>query len=218
MAPLLHPDHRALVPDGSGSHGAGPRAAPGAPNARPERSTRCHGSTPRTTSGTTTVEISLISAVRTHALCVHTQDCLGGRHRRAGRRGTAAHRPRLAAHALHTHAYAGLIRPREKAPRNSNLRQDSQREHAGHSVVHTQKRARNQTNWWRGHCRPLGRPVLRERKRPGHVVCPMQPPRRLHCSMSSSCHRSPQKRRPPPVEGDLRVLDPKTQNLQEARV
>ncbi len=182
MAPLLHPDHRALVPDGSGSHGAGPRAAPGAPNARPERSTRCHGSTPRTTSGTTTVEISLISAVRTHALCVHTQDCLGGRHRRAGRRGTAAHRPRLAAHALHTHAYAGLIRPREKAPRNSNLRQDSQREHAGHSVVHTQKRARNQTNWWRGF-RTIERPSgYRPDEGAGRPVVPM------HCIGSCPTH------------------------------
>ncbi len=77
------------------------------------------------------VEISLISAVRTHALCVHTQDCLGGRHRGAGRRGTAAHRPRLAAHALHTHAYAGLIRLREKHPRNSHLRRAPKRETAG---------------------------------------------------------------------------------------
>ena len=92
------------------------------------------------------VEICLISAVRTHALCVHTQDRLGERHRRAGRRGTAAHRSRLAAHTLHTHAYAGLIRPREKAPRNSDLRHESQREPAGHSVVHTQEGANNQTN------------------------------------------------------------------------
>ncbi len=96
------------------------------------------------------VEICLISAVRTHALCVHTQDRLGERHRRAGRRGTAAHRSRLAAHTLHTHAYAGLIRPREKHPRNSDRRHESQREPAGHGVVHTQKSARNQRNWWRG--------------------------------------------------------------------
>jgi hypothetical protein len=44
------------------------------------------------------------------------------------------------------HAYAGLIRPREKAPRNSDLRHESQREPAGHSVVHTQKGAKNQRN------------------------------------------------------------------------
>jgi hypothetical protein len=73
------------------------------------------------------VEISLISAVRTHALCVHTQECFGRRHRRASRRGPAAHRPHLVAHTLHTHAYAGLIRPREKHPRNSDLRHQSAR-------------------------------------------------------------------------------------------
>jgi len=92
------------------------------------------------------VEISLISAVRTHALCVHTQDRLGGRHRRASRRGTAAHLAHLAARTLRTHAYAGLIRPREKAPTNPDLRRHPERETAGHSVVHTQESATNHTN------------------------------------------------------------------------
>ena len=46
------------------------------------------------------VEISLISPLHTHALCMHTQQRLGGRHRPACRHGTAAHRPHLAAHTL----------------------------------------------------------------------------------------------------------------------
>ncbi len=79
--------------DGSGSHGAGPRAAPGAPNARPDRPTRCRGSTLKTASGAVPVEISLISAVRTYALCVHTQEPLGGGRRPACRHETPAHRP-----------------------------------------------------------------------------------------------------------------------------
>ena len=89
---------------------------------------------------------SLSRAVRTHALCMHTQDRLGRRDRQASRRGTAAHRPQLVAHTLHTHAYAGLTRPREKAPRNSDLRHESQHETAGHSVVPTQTCAKNQTS------------------------------------------------------------------------
>ena len=64
--------------DGSGSHGAGPRAAPVAPDAAQSCSTRDHGSTSRSTSGAITFEISLINAVRTHALRMHTQDRLGG--------------------------------------------------------------------------------------------------------------------------------------------
>ncbi len=86
---------------------------PRSPDAMPRRH-------PRTTSGAVTVEISLISAVRTHALCMHTQDRLGGRRRSAGRLETAAHRPYPAAHTLHTHAYAALMRPREIRPRNSH--------------------------------------------------------------------------------------------------
>jgi hypothetical protein len=39
-----------------------------------ERPTRCRDSTPRDHFGRGPVEISLISAVRTHALCMHTQD------------------------------------------------------------------------------------------------------------------------------------------------
>lgn len=77
------------------------------------------------------VEISLSNAVRTHALWMHRQDRFGGRHRRAGRRGTAAHRPHLVAHTLHRLAYAALIRPREKHPRNSHTRRSPQRETAG---------------------------------------------------------------------------------------
>jgi len=42
--------------------------------------------------------------------------------------------------------YAALIRPREKAPRNSDLRHECQRELAGRGIVHTQKGAKNQTN------------------------------------------------------------------------
>ena len=39
-----------------------------------------------------------------------------------------------------------------KSPRNSDLRREPQREPAGHSIVNTQKRAKNQTNYWRGFC------------------------------------------------------------------
>jgi len=85
--------------------------APRSRNARPPQHPEEHF-------GRGPVEISLISAVRTHALYVHTQDHLGGRHRRADRRGTPAHRPYLAAHALRTHADAALIRPREIHPKN----------------------------------------------------------------------------------------------------
>jgi hypothetical protein len=144
---------RGLAPaqiDGSGSQRPEPLGAPGVPNARPDRPTGCHGSTPREHFGRGPVEISLISAVRTHALCVHTQDRLGGRHRRASRRGTAAHLAHLAARTLRTHAYAGLIRPREKAPTNPDLRRHPERETAGHSVVHTHGGAINARTWWRG--------------------------------------------------------------------
>ena len=88
-------------------------------------------------------------------------------------------------HTLHTHAYAALSRPREKHPRNSHLRRMSERETAGHSVVHLQTSAMNQRNWWRGHCQPSSRPVLRERERAGHVACTMQPPG--HCT--TQCRR-----------------------------
>ncbi len=54
------------------------------------------------------------------------------------------------AHTLHTHAYAGLIRPRETSPRNSDLRHESQREPAGHGIVHTHQGAENARIWWRG--------------------------------------------------------------------
>ena len=76
-------------------------------------------------------EISLISAVHTHALCMHRQKRSGGRRQRAGRRGTAAHRAHLAAHTLHRHAYAGLIRPREIHPRNPPLQRAPKRTTAG---------------------------------------------------------------------------------------
>jgi len=77
------------------------------------------------------VGISLIRAVRTHALCTHTQEGLGGRRPTAIRHEPAAQRRHLAAHTLHTHAYAGLIRPREIHPRNLPLRRATQREPAG---------------------------------------------------------------------------------------
>ena len=139
---VRHPAEMAFVHDeetiaasraarGVGSTERTPRSPDGMPRQHPEEHF-----------GRGPVEISLISAVPTHALCTHTQDRFGERHRRAGRRGTAAHRLHLAAHTLHTHAYAGLIRPREKAPRNSDPRHESQREPAGHSVVHTQKGAK----------------------------------------------------------------------------
>ncbi len=131
-----------LKPDsgqrGSGPQPPGPQVAPRTQNRRPERPRRhCHSSSSKPDPGAVTVEISLSSAVRTHALCMHTQERLGGRHRRAGRRGTAVHRPRLATHALHTHAYAGLIRPREIHPRNPHLRRVPKRETAGRGVVPT---------------------------------------------------------------------------------
>jgi hypothetical protein len=66
------------------------------------------------------VAISLIRAVRTHALCMHTQEGLGGRRPTAIRHEPAAHRLRLAAHTLHRHAYAALSRPREIHPRKAN--------------------------------------------------------------------------------------------------
>ena len=65
--------------------------------------------------GRSLVEIPLIRAVRAHAPCTHRRDRLRRRHRRADRHEPAAQRAHLAAHTLHTHAYAGLIRPREKA-------------------------------------------------------------------------------------------------------
>jgi hypothetical protein len=117
---------------------------------RPERSTRCHSSTPRTTPGALTVAISLIRAV-------HTGQCIRVSYART-RSGTSPDRsqrpagsirssaPHLAAHTLHTHAYAGLIRPRETSPRNPHLR-----------------RAPDKRNRWsgawtpaRGALRPLG--------------------------------------------------------------
>ena len=107
-----------------------PRAAPGSTERTPRSPDAMPRQHPEEHFGRGQVEISLISAVRTHALCVHTQDCFGGRHQRAGRRGTAAHRPHLAARTLHTHAYAALIRPREKHPRNSHLRRAPERETA----------------------------------------------------------------------------------------
>ncbi len=57
--------------------------------------------------------VSLSSAVHTHALCVHRQDRIRRRHRRAGRRRTAAQWPPSTEHTLHTHALRRLIRPRE---------------------------------------------------------------------------------------------------------
>ena len=117
--------------DGSGSHGAGPRMAPGAPNARPDRRTRCGGRSLKTTSGAVPVEILLISAVRTHALGVHTQAGRGGRRPAAIRHESAAHRLHRAAHTLHRHAYAALSRPREIHPRNPHLRRRPERETAG---------------------------------------------------------------------------------------
>ncbi len=85
----------------------------------------------RSTSDAITFEISLISAVRKHALCMHTQDRLGGRRRNAGRLTTAAHRPHLTAHTLHTHPYAGLKGPREKHPRNVWISPRCRHKHAG---------------------------------------------------------------------------------------
>jgi hypothetical protein len=157
-----------------------------------------------TTSGAVTVEISLIRAVRTHALCVHTQDHLGGRHRRAGRRGTAAHRPRLAAHALHTHAYAGLIRPREKAPRNSDLRHECQREPAGQGVV-IRKKARRTRRTSGGGSRPSGDFEPQARRTRRSAPFPMQPPRRLPYSMSAGCRSVPRNSGPVAPSG----CDPK---------
>ena len=123
---VRHPAEMAFVHDeetiaasraarGVGSTERTPRSPDGMPRQHPEEHF-----------GRGPVEISLISAVRTHALCVHTQECCGRRHRRAGRLEAAAHEPHLVAHTLHTHAYAALIRPREKHPRNSHLRRAPQ--------------------------------------------------------------------------------------------
>jgi hypothetical protein len=173
---------------------------------------RCHsasyGGSPSTTSGAVPVEFSLISAVRTHALCVHMQHRLGRRRRRASRRNTAAHRPYPAAHTLHTHGYAGLIRPREKAPRNSDLQHEPQREPAGHSIVHTQKRAKNQRKWWRGFCRSASRPDLRRCEGAGRRAVPMQPPWRCTTQCRRSSSRVPRNRSIPRGPLDLRVRDP----------
>jgi len=110
------PDRRLWIAGSRAARGTGsiertPRSPDGMPRQHPEEHF-----------GRGPVEISLISAVRTHALCVHTQECFGRRHRRAGRLEAAAHEPHLVAHTLHTHAYAALIRPRDKHPRNSRLR------------------------------------------------------------------------------------------------
>jgi hypothetical protein len=51
-----------------------------------------------------TIEISLISAVHTHALCTRTQRHLAGPPQLAHRREPAAQRPHCTAHTLHTHA------------------------------------------------------------------------------------------------------------------
>ena len=91
-------------------------------------------------------EDSLSSALHTHALCMRMQRRHGERPPTARQLEPAAHRPHLAAHTLHQHAYAALSRPREKHPRNSYLRRGGQHESAGHSVAHLHENARNQGN------------------------------------------------------------------------
>jgi hypothetical protein len=104
--------------------------APRSRNARPPQHPEEHF-------GRGPVEISLISAVRTHALCVHTQECFGRRHRRAGGLEAAAHEPHLVAHTLHTSA----LRAVDKAPRKTPEKLASS----------TSGRTRNR---WSGACAP----------------------------------------------------------------
>ncbi len=104
-------------------------------------------------------EDSLISAVHTHALCMHTQRRHDEWPPSARRLEPAAHRPHLAAHTLHQHAYAALSRPREIHPRNSHLWRGAQHESAGRNIAHLHESARNQGTWWRGedlNLRPSG--------------------------------------------------------------
>ena len=123
---------------------------PRSPDAMPRQHPKVHF-------GRGPVGISLIRAVRTHALCMHTQGGIGGRRPTAIRHEPAAHRPRLAAHTLHRHAYAALSRPREIHPRNANFDDSAEHEAAGQGVVHTQQSAKNHTSWWRGF-RTIARP------------------------------------------------------------
>jgi hypothetical protein len=105
---------------------------------------------PRDHFGHCRVEISLIRAVRTHALCTHTQECFGRRHRRGGRLEAAAHEPHLVAHTLHTHAYVGLIRP-EKPTRETRISDKCRNEKPLVRRLHPGTRcAPDQRSWWRG--------------------------------------------------------------------
>jgi len=73
------------------------------------------------------------------------------------------------------HPACACVRRIDKAPKKAsrNLRRHPEREPAGHSVMHTQKRAKNQRNWWRGSTtieRPSG---YRPDEAAGHSVVPM---------------------------------------------
>ena len=120
-------------------------------------------------------EDSLISAVHTHALCMHTQRRHDEWPPSARRLEPAAHRPHLAAHTLHQHAYAALSRPREIHPRNSHLWRGAQHESAGRNIAHLHESARNQGTWWRGHCWLSSRPVLHVGEHAGRRAVHMQP-------------------------------------------
>jgi hypothetical protein len=110
-------------------------------NLRPNRATRGHHSTPRTTWGTD--HLDLVDQRSAYARPV--QPCAPADLERTQPRTCSAAAARTAP-PCHGVPYAGLIRPREKAPRNSDLRHEPQREPAGHSIVHTQASAKNQTN------------------------------------------------------------------------
>jgi hypothetical protein len=113
---------------------------------------------------------------------------------------------------LRTHAYAGVIRPREKAPRNPDLRRRPERETAGQAPVLYARDALTSGSMVAGvhdHRAPLDyKPDITA----GHGACPMQPPGRLPYSAHAGIRWSPEKPRPgvrcpqPPVNRRAEVL------------
>ncbi len=85
------------------------RTPPRSPDAMPRQHPEDHF-------GSGLIEISLISAERTHALGMHAQEGLGERRPMAIRHEPPAHRPPVAAPPCHGVPYAALIRPEKSAP------------------------------------------------------------------------------------------------------
>jgi hypothetical protein len=92
-----------------------PRAAPEAPNTRPERLTLCHCS-PEDHFGRRGRRDLLISAVHTHAQCTHTQRRLAIPLPTVRRLEPAAHWLHLSPHTLHTRALCSADRALQNSP------------------------------------------------------------------------------------------------------